>query len=226
VLDTARRIATPEGIELTLRLAGPVPRALAWSIDVAFRALLLIALGLIAGALQKFGAALMLIAAFILEWLYPAWFEVVWGATPGKRALGLMVLHDDGTPVRWPAALTRNLLRAADFLPVLYFAGFVAMVLNRDFKRLGDLAANTLVVYRGEKLRALQIPPAEPTVVSIPLSIAEQRAVLDFAERFSGLTEERAQELAETAGVLTGGRKGRFGVATLLGIASHFAGRK
>lgn len=225
-LDTSRPIATPEGIELKLRLAGPVPRALAWSIDLAVRGAILIAIGMIAGVLQKFGVAIMLLSAFFLEWLYPAWFEVAWGgATPGKRALGIMVLNDDGTPVRWPAALTRNLLRAVDFLPLLYFTGFAAMVMNRDFKRLGDLAANTLVVYRESRPQTMKIPDAEPIAPRVALSVAEQRAVLDFAERSPGLTPERAQELAEIPASLTGGRSGQLAVSHLIGVANHLAGR-
>lgn len=225
-LDTARPIATPEGIELTLRLAGPVPRALAWSIDLAIRGAILIGIGMVAGALQKFGVAIMLLSAFFLEWLYPAWFEVVWGgATPGKRALGIMVLNDDGTPVRWPASLTRNLLRAVDFLPFFYFIGFAAMVMNQDFKRLGDLAANTLVVYREGKPQTLKIPAAEPVAPRLGLSVAEQRAVLDFAERSAGLTPERAQELAEIPASLTGRRTGQFAVSHLISVANHLMGR-
>lgn len=227
MLDTARRIATPEGIELTLRLAGPVPRALAWVIDLLIRGAILMVAAVAAAALQKFGTALMLLAAFLLEWLYPAWFEVVWGgATPGKRAFGLMVLNDDGTPVRWPAALTRNLLRAVDFLPFLYFIGFIAMIVDRDFRRLGDLAANTLVVYREGGPASLKIPAAEPRAPGLALSVAEQRAVLDFAQRAGGLTPERAEELAQIPRSLTGGFAGAAAVACLIGIANHLMGRR
>ena len=57
----------------------------------------------------------------------PVAFEVwVAGATPGKRSLGLIVLHDDGTPVACAASFTRNLLRAVDFMPVLYGFGLVS----------------------------------------------------------------------------------------------------
>src|SRR5512145_3076647 len=152
MLDTTRRVATPEGIELTLRLAGPVPRALAWSVDLLLRAAIVLVVWMTATYFGRAGMGLVLITSFFVEWLLPAWFEAAWnGQTPGKRALGIAVLNDDGTPVRWPAALTRNLLRAADFLPLLYGVGLIAMLLNRDFKRLGDLAAATVVVYLPEK---------------------------------------------------------------------------
>ena len=117
--DTARD-PTPEGIELSLRLAGPTARALAWLIDLVVRLAVIGAVGIVLGILGKFGVGLMLIVWFALEWLYPTAFEVWFaGATPGKRSLGLVVLHDDGTPIRLPASFTRNLLRAIDFMPVL-----------------------------------------------------------------------------------------------------------
>jgi uncharacterized RDD family membrane protein YckC len=226
VLDTSRRIATPEGIELTLRLAGPVPRALAWAIDLLLRAVLLAIIALTAAALRQFGAGIILLSAFLIEWLYPAWFEATWGSTPGKRAFGLVVLNDDGTPLRWSASLTRNLLRAVDFLPALYFAGFVTMVMNRDFKRLGDFAANTLVVYREEKLETRAIPEAEPQAPGFALSIAEQRAVIDFAARSTGLTPERTEELAQIPRSLVDGLPRGEAAARLVGIANYLLGRQ
>jgi uncharacterized RDD family membrane protein YckC len=226
VLDTSRRIATPEGIELTLRLAGPVPRALAWAIDLLLRAVVLAIIALSAAALRQFGAGIILLSAFLIEWLYPAWFEATWGSTPGKRAFGLIVLNDDGTPLRWSAALTRNLLRAVDFLPAMYFTGFVTMVMNRDFKRLGDFAANTLVVYREEKLEIRAIPEAEPQAPGFALSIAEQRAIIDFAARSTGLTPERAEELAQIPRSLIDGAPRGAAAARLVGIANHLLGRQ
>ncbi len=226
MLDTARRIATPEGIELTLRLAGPVPRALAWAIDVVARAVVVAIIAIVVAGLQKFGMAIILLSAFTVEWLYPAWFEATWGATPGKRMMGLVVLNDDGTPVRWPAALTRNLLRVVDFMPAMYLGGFIAMVMSRDFKRMGDLAANTLVVYRDEKLSALSIPEVLPRPPAYPLSVSEQRAILDFASRSAGLTKERVEELASIPRSLIGPAPPDEAAAQLIGIANHLAGRR
>lgn len=227
MLDTARRIATPEGIELALRLAGPVPRAAAWALDVLLRIALLGVLSLILGALGAFGRGVFLLAWFCLEWLFPAWCEVNWGgATPGKKALGLVVLHDDGTPVGWPAALARNLLRAIDFLPVFYGFGLAAMLMNRDFKRLGDLAAGTIVVYREAKPRGFHVSPAEPLPPPVPLTLAEQRAILDFAERAPGLTEERAEELASIPHALVERLDGRAATERLICIANFLVGRK
>src|SRR5262245_1202485 len=197
MLDTTRRVATPEGIELTLRLAGPVPRAFAWAIDLAIRLAALFAVSMLAAALGRAGVGVILLTAFFVEWLLPAWFEASWnGQTPGKRALGIAVLNDDGTPLRWPGALTRNLLRAVDFLPLFYGVGLVAMLANRDFKRLGDLAAGTVVVYASEKATAAhEIPQAPPIAPPFPLALEEQRALLELAERSPSLTQERIEEL-------------------------------
>jgi uncharacterized RDD family membrane protein YckC len=231
LLDTTRRVATPEGIELTLRLAGPVPRALAWAIDLALRLGIVLAVMLGASLLGRAGGGVVLLTAFFVEWLLPASFEAMWhGQTPGKRAMGLRVLNDDGTPVQWPGALTRNLLRAADFLPLAYGVGLLAMLCNRDFKRLGDLAAATVVVYEPEKRAATRkLAEAPPVPPPFALSLQEQRALLDLAERSGSLTTERLEELAELPTPLVGPRDGmRDGgsaAARLLGMANHISGR-
>jgi uncharacterized RDD family membrane protein YckC len=227
VLDTARRVATPEGIEITLRVAGPVPRALAYLLDLVLRIVIMIAVAFAVAVLGRFGLAVFLLSAFLLEWLYPVFFEVLGGgATPGKRAMGLVVLNDDGTPIRWPASLTRNLLRALDFLPFMYFIGYCSMVANRDFKRLGDLAANTLVVYREQKPTTARIPEADPVAPLLPLSLTEQRTLLDFAERSARITPDRAAELAEIISPLAAEQNGPAAVQHIVGIANHLVGRK
>jgi uncharacterized RDD family membrane protein YckC len=227
MLDTTRRVATPEGIELTLRLAGPVPRALAWSVDFLLRASLVLLVSMLASSFGRAGWGLVLIASFFVEWLLPAWFEAAWGGqTPGKRLFGLAVLNDDGTPLRWPGALTRNLLRAADFLPFFYGVGLIAMLMNRDFKRLGDLAAGTVVVYRSEKPEGSRaIPQAPPVAPPVSLDPEEQRAVLELAERSATLTRERFEELAALPAPLVAPLEGERAAARLLGMANHLAGR-
>lgn len=228
MLDTTRRVATPEGIELTLHLAGAVPRAIAWAIDFALRAGIVLAVMLVAAQFGRAGWGVVLLSAFFVEWLLPAWFEAAWrGQTPGKRAMGLAVLNDDGTPVRWPGALTRNLLRAVDFLPFLYGIGLLAMLANRDFKRLGDLAAATVVVYQLDKAEEKKDMPAAPPIAPpVDLDLEDQRALLELAERSESLTRERFEELAELPGPLVGHLTGERAAARLLGMANHIAGRQ
>ena len=223
MLDTLRRVPTPEGFELTLRLAGPVPRALAYTIDLALRVAVFVAVSSALASFDRAGQGLLLVLAFLLEWFYPVVLEVWWnGATPGKRAFGLVVLNDNGTPVTFGASLTRNLLRAVDFLPLLYAFGLVSMLLNRDFKRLGDLAAGTIVVYRDKPPVRGAIPAVRPLAPLVTLNLAERRAVLDFAERHATLTEERANELAAHAAPLVGA--GSHPAQVLLGVARHQRG--
>lgn len=226
LLDTIRAIPTPEGIELTLRLAGPLPRAIAWLIDLLLRAAVLLLLGWTLGMLGGFGWGIILIFAFLLEWLAPAAFEV-WadGSTPGKKAMGLMVLHDDGTPVDWSAALVRNLLRAVDFLPIGYGLGLTAMLIHADFKRLGDIAAGTVVVYRAPTHKPAPIPHAAPIPAQRALDLSEQRTILDFAERCPSLTAERAREIAELAVPISGAAPGNE-TERLLEIANFLSGRR
>ncbi|HEV3011031.1 MAG TPA: RDD family protein [Burkholderiales bacterium] len=228
MLDTTRRVATPEGIELTLRLAGPVPRALAWAVDLMLRVAIVLVVMMLAAQFGRAGWGVVLLAAFFVEWLLPAWFEATWGGqTPGKRLFGIAVLNDDGTPLRWPGALTRNLLRAVDFLPFLYGFGLVTMLLNRDFKRLGDLAAGTVVVYHSREAEpARKIPEAPPVPPPVALDLDEQRAVLELAERSAGLTRERVEELAGLPTPLVGRLDGERAAARLLGMANYLAGRQ
>jgi uncharacterized RDD family membrane protein YckC len=225
-LDTLRPITTPEGVELNLRLAGPVPRACAWVIDLGVRAAIMLVLFMVLGGLGAFGWGLLLICGFLLEWLYPAVCEARFGgATPGKKMMGLRVVADDGTPVRASAAFIRNLLRAVDFLPVFYAVGLVSMLVHREFRRLGDIVAQTVVIYREDAHAAALIPQAQPIAPPLALSVEEARAILDFAERVPRLTPERADELAHIAEPLLGTSTAGATRERLLGIANHLVGR-
>jgi uncharacterized RDD family membrane protein YckC len=214
-------------VELDLRLAGPVGRACAWLIDFFLRAVAMLVLWLVLTPLGHLGMGVWLILLFLVEWLYPVAFEV-WagGATPGKKLLGLRVVNDDGTPVSRGASVTRNLLRAVDFLPVLYGIGFAAMLANRDFKRMGDLVAGTVVIYVEPARAPAVIPEAPPLAPRAPLTLEESRAVLEFAERVATLTPERAEELAGIPVRLTGTDDGPLAHRRLLQLANHVIGRR
>jgi len=199
-LDTLALAETPEGIELALRPAGVVPRALAYATDFGLRLVVLIAAAIALGQLRGLGMALLLILYFLLEWWYPVVFELMPGAaTPGKRLLGLKVVMDNGLPITPAASLVRNLLRAADQLPGLYAFGIVSMLLRPDFKRLGDLAAGTLVVHHDSATLHGAMPAADPIAPRLPLDTPAQAAVVAWAGRIPRLTPERAEELAALA---------------------------
>ncbi|HVK98856.1 MAG TPA: RDD family protein [Dongiaceae bacterium] len=197
MLDTYRKLETPESIDLDIHIAGHLVRALAALLDSLIRFAIHIAVTLVLMIFGNLGMAVTLIFTFALEWFYPVLFEVFWhGQTPGKKAMGIAVVNDDNTPVGWSASIVRNFLRIVDFLPMGYITGLVAMALNQDFKRVGDLAAGTVVIYREKKVAAPQLPDHRATPPPVALSLQEQRAVLSFAERHQSLTPERRAELA------------------------------
>ena len=226
MLDTYREVETPEGVELQLRAAGPVARALAFVIDLLLRGVILVLLSISLSIVGNFGMGLFLIVVFMMEWFYPVLFEVYrQGETPGKRMMGLRVLNDNGTPVGWGPSLVRNLLRAVDFLPSFYGFGLASMLLSRDFKRLGDHAAGTIVVYQDRGLRNVAIPDLPAFAPPLNLNLAEQRAVITFAERSQRLTDSRSEELADLLTPLTG-VQGRPGIQRLYQMANWLVGKR
>ncbi len=197
MLDTNYQIETPENIDIDIRVAGPSARALAFLIDLAIRGSATLGIFYVFTLFQEVGMGIFSILAFLIEWFYPVVFEVMnRGRTPGKQTMGLQVLNDDGTPVTWSTSLLRNLLRFVDFLPAFYGVGLVTCCVSRQFKRLGDLAAGTVVVYSPPPARVAALSTLPPLPSPVPLSVDEQRAILSFAERANQLSESRQQELA------------------------------
>lgn len=227
MLDTYRHVVTPEGVALHLRAAGPLPRALAYALDliarIAIYLALLQALTLLFGGA---GYAILMLVTFVLSWFYMVLFEVLMqGRTPGKWALGLRVVAADGAPVGWMASFTRNLLRVVDALPVGYAVGLVTCLIDPWGRRLGDMVAGTLVVHvaREQPLYEAQVaPPLAPNRVLLQ---HEQAALVAFAERAPRLTAARQVELAELVEPLTQAR-GHTAVVRLYGIANWLLGRR
>jgi uncharacterized RDD family membrane protein YckC len=144
-------IRTPEGIVFSQLLAGPVTRFLAWFIDLLCIAAILMLLGLVMGLLRLVGAnfatAISTICYFVVSIGYGIFLEWAWrGQTIGKRIFRLRVVDVEGMRLQFNQIVTRNLLRFVDSLPAFYFVGGVACWLNRNCQRLGDLAANTVVI--------------------------------------------------------------------------------
>ncbi len=191
------RVETPEGIVLSLRPAGLVARTMAFLLDLLIRLGMDLVIAIALGAGGGLGGGFILLGMFCVEWLYPIVFELARsGATPGKQALGLRVVMDTGLPVTPAASFTRNMLRVADFLPFAYAFGIVAMLLNSEFKRLGDLAAGTLVVHATPVLLHDALVPGASLAPARPLSPLEQAAILSWAGRAKRLTPARFEELA------------------------------
>lgn len=157
-------VRTPEGIRFGLPLAGPMARFLAWVVD----GLIVIALTMVLNvvvfsfAVVSFDVAnaLGILSYFILSTGYGMAFEWFWrGKTPGKLALRLTVMDENGLPLTGRQVILRNLLRAVDSMPFAYALGGGVMFFNKRAKRLGDIAAGTIVVARTR--------PGEPDLSTI-----------------------------------------------------------
>lgn len=229
IFDNVVVAETPEGILLELRPAGLGARFYAFVLDWLVRAALIYVVGTFSRFLGGIGFAFWIIFIFALEWFYPVIFELSpSGATPGKRAYGLRVVMDTGLPVTPAASVTRNLLRVADFLPLLYGFAIVSMLLRRDCKRLGDIAAATMVVYEPRAAKRVALDDVEPIPPARPLAPEDQAAVIALASRAPTLTEERLDELAALAAAVSGdaGREGPEVTRRVLGVAQFVLGRR
>lgn len=197
LLDTRQSLETPEGALLPLTPAGFGVRILAQILDILIRFGITTVIFIVLSLLGRMGMGVALILTFLLEWFYPVFFEVARnGRTPGKKWMGIRVVNDDGTPITFGPSLLRNLLRVVDFLPMAYLTGIIASLCNRQFKRLGDLAAGSMVIYDAPPLREPSFEVRGQLPVPTDFSTDEQRALLAFAERSKYLSAERQSELA------------------------------
>ena len=184
------RIDTPEQVALALPIAGVGSRFLALAFDtllqvaaylaVFFAAAFMSSNRLLPAAIAAIGPAAAVLAGFVVYWGYFAIFEALWsGRTPGKRAAHIRVVKESGRAINGYEAAIRNVMRAVDFLPVMYGLGVVVMMLNDKSRRLGDYVAGTFVIH--------ERPPT-----AMPLAAAD-RAVLDGA--VADLSRVTADEL-------------------------------
>ena len=152
-----RRVAvdTPEHVRLDYVLADLGSRAAALALDLAVIVATLVSLGIglyyagrLGEVLESASVSIILFGAFFAQWGYFLLFEAFWGGrTPGKRALGVRVVHVGGEPLSLQGSVLRNLIRAVDLQPaVTGMAGAVCILAGRRAQRLGDLVAGTMVV--------------------------------------------------------------------------------
>jgi uncharacterized RDD family membrane protein YckC len=226
MLDTVREVHTPEGVALRLPTAGPVPRAIAWALDLLIRMGLLMMCATALSVLQQTGLGFYAISLFVLLWAYPIVCEGLFnGQTLGKRVMELRVVAADGAPVGWIAAIVRNLMRTVDMLPFGYATGLLTGLFDPHGRRLGDMVARTVVVHEPRGNARIAVVEADPHAPAVPLRPAEQAAIIAFADRAPMLTPERQQELADIAQPATGAG-GELGVRRLRGIAHWLLGRR
>lgn len=100
----------------------------------------------------------IVVVQLAVEWTYFIFFEMTMnGRSPGKAVVKLRVVRDGGHPLEFGQSVARNLLRTVDILPLYYIVGLVSMVISPEAKRLGDLAAGTVVIRLDRPARAASI---------------------------------------------------------------------
>ena len=169
-LDESITIATPEGLELRLQLAGLGSRFIAGAVDLIIMLILLAILALITGPVAGLSGGVAgvvyVIGAFAILLFYPIVFEVRGkGQTPGKRMSNLRVLRDSGAPVDLPASSIRNLMRLIDGPLLLYIPSIISIAVTSRNQRPGDIAAGTIVTREqpaAKRPRAAAAPPPGP----------------------------------------------------------------
>jgi uncharacterized RDD family membrane protein YckC len=217
-VDRTVDVRTPESIAFSYELAGLGSRFLALMVDqvIQIGTLIAIFLGIIlaasrvpnrhvvAAASDKVAesAAIALIVAivFIVMFGYFIVFEALWnGQTPGKRLLGLRVVQDGGYPIDFGASLIRNLIRVGEQIVGYYILAAISALISPENKRLGDLAAGTIVVRDARLVEPRNLPqrPQEPVYAATAYLEGDERAIIKrFMERRDALPVERRRELA------------------------------
>ncbi|MCP9491515.1 MAG: RDD family protein [Solirubrobacteraceae bacterium MAG38_C4-C5] len=216
VLDDRVAIATPEGVELELTLAGLGSRAIAGGIDLAIKGLLIGLLALALLATGVLGVTLLIPVIAIVLLGYDIAFETLaQGRTPGKRMAGLRVVREGGGPVDISSSAIRNVVRLVDGLPLSYAPTIVSIAVTRRNQRPGDLVAGTLVVR--ERLAATTVERADqgPDLEEVGWDVSavdghQMAMVRSFLARRDGLRPAARERLAEQ---LAAGLRPRVGGA-------------
>lgn len=167
-------IITGEAVALEIRPAGIGSRGIALVIDLVVQIAVMLAWG---WALTGFGLSadtaavqavvLTLFVATVLG--YPVGFETLWrGRTPGKAALGLRVVRDDGGPIRFRHAFVRGLVGVVVDRPGVSVGllALIPMLVTQRSKRIGDLAAGTAVVQERVPSRIVAAPVVRPELAA------------------------------------------------------------
>ena len=230
--DTSLSVQTPEGIEFILYPAGVLIRGCSYSIDLTIQLVLIIAAAFSLGSLITIiGAWLWMLILFAVNWFYYVFFEIFFkGQSLGKKILGLRVVRSDGSPVNPGASFLRNLLRFADTFLFLYIIALICMSASQGFRRLGDWAADTLVVYTknapSSSRRFDMSWLSKYETLSLPqnLSYEEKQTILMFARRYPLMSKERADEIAKDYAQILKNEDNRTDSEYLLGIARKLSG--
>jgi len=213
--------------------AGLPVRAASYAIDKIIQWLILFAVSLAYVFIANtFGIWLLFLLNFAVDWFYHVICELAFkGQSPGKRMMGIRVVKSDGSPVDPASSFLRNLLRFADTFFALFHIAFISMSVSGGFRRIGDWAGNTLVVYtstvknsmRGNLISNLE--RYDPIAPEKTFSSEEKQAIIDFARRYHLFGEARANEIAGAyASHLKDKNSNISGAACIMGIARNLSG--
>lgn len=183
-----RVILTPEHVEIRLSPAGAGSRYLALIMDSLFVvALSSFAFRLIVPLLPGgFGVAVWATLNFVVAWGYHVYFESRHeGRSPGKKLVGLRVVDGRGLPISPEQAFVRNVVRVLDAAPIFYGVGAFACQLDRQQRRLGDIAADTLVIREaaGFELEGTLARSREHNSLKVPRVLRLMRHRIGLEER-------------------------------------------
>src|SRR5438034_8095434 len=166
--DSELVVATPERVSFDYQVAGLATRGIAQAVDLLILAFVLAGVYVAAIAVGAFGldAVAYLIAilgTLVVVFGYHWTCEAFWsGQTVGKKVFRLRAVGDRGEPMTFGQAGIRNIVRLVDFLPYAYGIGLVVLFVNGRGKRLGDLAAGTIVVKDSDSVALWQLPGGLP----------------------------------------------------------------
>ncbi len=203
-------LTTPERVVVEHDIAAVGSRAVAQLIDViAMVGILSTVFGVGVNGLallpQWLSLPVLIIAAAVGPFAYFILFEWLEGATPGKLALKIKVVTDQGTPIGLRESAVRNVLRVVDILPFFYVLGGTVAMCSTRSQRLGDMAAGTVAVraeprprgrtqaQRGSGSFVEQVQRTAPAAVAPPAAAA---VVSQFLERRRQLGSQTRVELA------------------------------
>ena len=232
-------VETPEVVTIEYAVAGAGSRCLAATVDSLLILLLQAALGAVitmvassAGGTSDLFTTILLtvwaILAFVLLWCYYLAFDLMWsGQSPGRRCFGLRVIREGGRPLDFSASAIRNLIRLLDFLPFGYGLGVLVMFADGRSRRLGDLAAGTLVVREGSThTRALLTRSMAPAVVPPRAADAPSAPLLPNLHLVQGAAYELAEAFLHRRAELAPARRSQLArdlalvLHTRLGLSS------
>lgn len=166
--DTDLVVTTPERVSFDYQVAGLGTRAIAQLLDLLIVIGILAAVFAVALAVGAFGSdtvatLIAVMGGFVVVIGYFWVSEALWsGQTVGKKAFRLRAVGDRGEPLTFMQAGIRNIVRVVDFLPYAYGVGLITLFANGKGKRLGDLAAGTIVVKDSDSVWLWQLPGGRP----------------------------------------------------------------